>query len=45
MTVTFRLQKKGKTILQGTYDAQVIDTSDGQVWLKAGSDVCFVVKK
>lgn len=44
-TVTFRLQKKGKTILQGTYDAQVIDTSDGQVWLKAGSDVCFVVKK
>ena len=45
MTVTFRLQKKGKTILQGTYDAKVIDTSEEHVWVKAGSDVCFVVKK
>lgn len=44
-TVTFRLQKKSKTILQGTYDAKVLDTSDEQVWVKAGSDVCFIVKK
>ena len=45
LDVTFRLLKKSKTVLQGTYEAQVIDTSDEQVWLKAGSDVCFVVKK